>query len=331
MQVTFLIGLACLGLAIGVFAGGSETPVIGTLLPLLFGLIGGASGFFVIGLDLSQTDSAKKLSLLGFSLIVFTIPTILSSIYMTLLRTHTSFADLLPATTISDEQVSLPEIYETAPSEYLRLILLRNKMSLVAIPRTEQATIFQNLSNQPDPAAIVSMKDIAARLSKLCASISLTLLDHTKLIKQNVEQSEYYGRVNRQTIEFLYYCVMVKDFEVPEDVESIYGAQFAAKLERIERFKNYIEEIFGDEEWLWNADSDSMAMDMSKLRLLAEKLHHAGLFVRKSDVESLESYLEAYTVYANESQALRELQELLSPGQDTPGFAIQSQIPEGRI
>ena len=35
-----------LGLAIGWFAGLSSSPVVGTLLPLLFGLFGGAGGFY---------------------------------------------------------------------------------------------------------------------------------------------------------------------------------------------------------------------------------------------------------------------------------------------
>ena len=38
----YMLGFALLGGAVGFFAGSSQSPVIGTLLPLLFGLIGGA-------------------------------------------------------------------------------------------------------------------------------------------------------------------------------------------------------------------------------------------------------------------------------------------------
>jgi len=42
------IAFALTGLLIGFVTGLSETPVVGTLLPLLFTLIGGGAGFFAI-------------------------------------------------------------------------------------------------------------------------------------------------------------------------------------------------------------------------------------------------------------------------------------------
>lgn len=51
----YMLGFALLGGAVGYFAGSSQSPVIGTILPLLFGLIGGASGLYLAKIDLEDT------------------------------------------------------------------------------------------------------------------------------------------------------------------------------------------------------------------------------------------------------------------------------------
>jgi hypothetical protein len=59
------IAFALLGLSVGVFAGLSNSQVIGVLLPLLFGLIGGANGIYLSQVDLNKTGDRRRLSLIG--------------------------------------------------------------------------------------------------------------------------------------------------------------------------------------------------------------------------------------------------------------------------
>lgn len=42
------ISFATTGLLIGFVAGESQTAIVGTLLPLLFGVVGGGAGFFAV-------------------------------------------------------------------------------------------------------------------------------------------------------------------------------------------------------------------------------------------------------------------------------------------
>jgi hypothetical protein len=67
----FLIGFGLVGLAVGYLAGSSNSPVLSTLLPLLFGLIGGAGGFYLSGVDFSLPQTLARLRLLGIALTVF--------------------------------------------------------------------------------------------------------------------------------------------------------------------------------------------------------------------------------------------------------------------
>src|SRR5262245_1183186 len=51
----YLAGFVSVGWAIGVYSGWSASPVVATLLPLLFALIGGASGLFLATTDLASS------------------------------------------------------------------------------------------------------------------------------------------------------------------------------------------------------------------------------------------------------------------------------------
>jgi hypothetical protein len=61
----FLISFTLTGFAAGYFMGMSETPVVATLLPLLFGLIGGGGVIFLVKADLSQSASRGRVSVLA--------------------------------------------------------------------------------------------------------------------------------------------------------------------------------------------------------------------------------------------------------------------------
>src|SRR6266567_638808 len=77
----FLIGLGLVGLTVGYLAGSSRSPVIGTLLPLLFGLIGGVGGFYLGSVDFSSPQTPARLRLLDIALTVFVLPLLFGSAY----------------------------------------------------------------------------------------------------------------------------------------------------------------------------------------------------------------------------------------------------------
>jgi hypothetical protein len=77
--LAYWTGLGLAGAAVGYFVGFSESPVIATLLPLLFGVLG-TGGIVVVGkADLQQVNSRDKLKRVGIGLSVFSLTIILSS------------------------------------------------------------------------------------------------------------------------------------------------------------------------------------------------------------------------------------------------------------
>lgn len=71
----YIIGVAATGVVVGMFVGLSDSPVVGALLPLLFTLIAGGSGLYVV----FSGDSGKA-RLLGTSLVAFTFAVAISAV-----------------------------------------------------------------------------------------------------------------------------------------------------------------------------------------------------------------------------------------------------------
>lgn len=67
--VLLVAGMGSLGLVAGLFAGLSKTPVVGTVLTVLFGLVAVGSGFLVAKGEKVTADSAWRLGLLGACLV----------------------------------------------------------------------------------------------------------------------------------------------------------------------------------------------------------------------------------------------------------------------
>jgi hypothetical protein len=64
-------GLGFVGAATGFFAGASNTPIVGTLLLLLFGLIGGTGGLYLASADLTSPSTGWRIRWLGTALTFF--------------------------------------------------------------------------------------------------------------------------------------------------------------------------------------------------------------------------------------------------------------------
>ena len=62
----YAVGVGSVGFIVGYLAGGSASPVVSELLPLVFALVGGASGIAVAKADLTNLHDTARLAALGF-------------------------------------------------------------------------------------------------------------------------------------------------------------------------------------------------------------------------------------------------------------------------
>ena len=64
----YLLGLVAVAAAGGSLAGASSSPIVSTLLPLMFALIGGTGGVYLVSADLNVPEASWRLKWLGRSL-----------------------------------------------------------------------------------------------------------------------------------------------------------------------------------------------------------------------------------------------------------------------
>lgn len=143
--VLYGVSFALLGLCVGLFAGLSHSPVIGVLLPLLFGLIGGANGLYLARADFTNKQDRRRLGLLGLMLSVFLIFVLGGSLYGILVRTGSGLSGLLlhfqPESDSTTHLVTLADIDTLDTSTALELALLRYRLSRLGVGVKEQKMI----------------------------------------------------------------------------------------------------------------------------------------------------------------------------------------------
>lgn len=138
----YLMGLGTFGIAIGFFAGLSSTPIIAVLLPLIFGLIGGAGGFYLAQADISTDQGQRRLGLLGQALAVFSLAVVVATAYAVLVRTGQGVTSLLPA--IDTPKAPVKETFDftgIAPDHSLALVALRRRLQVLGATPEEQEQV----------------------------------------------------------------------------------------------------------------------------------------------------------------------------------------------
>lgn len=126
----YIIGIGFIGIAVGYFVALSNSPVIATLIPLIFGLLGGSSGLLLVRINSNEESSYTKLKYIGISFIVFSVAVISSSWYaLEISSRHTNF---------SEYSLSIEDI---KPDFTLDLLVLRKKMQLLGATSHEQKVV----------------------------------------------------------------------------------------------------------------------------------------------------------------------------------------------
>lgn len=167
-KVTYIFGMAVLGAGIGYFVTLSRSPVVAVLLPLLFGLIAGAGGFFLTREDLTQETGRERLAMLGICIMVLVGATILTSIGVFFVR----------GSTLTPELSAVPGYKTLEPREQLALVEMRLLATLLGASDKEKMQLLSTAAEKrpelsPDQPELVASKLNRVRTALLPAAQQL--------------------------------------------------------------------------------------------------------------------------------------------------------------
>jgi hypothetical protein len=136
----YLCGLLVVGFVAGFFAGLSQTPVVGVLLPLLFALVGGTGGLYLANANFDSTVGLHRMSLLGRALCAFSLACLAGAgggIIVRVVPSHLSSNSESIGQAIGEEALKLK------PDEVLQLLALRERLSLLGLSWEESKNVLK--------------------------------------------------------------------------------------------------------------------------------------------------------------------------------------------
>jgi hypothetical protein len=125
-----IVGMGALGALIGLFVAWSASPLAQTALPLIFGLIGGASGFSVTQMDVTKPANISKLTLLGQTLAAFSLACMIGVVVG---------VAVLPKLIALKNPRHDTELADKTPETIIERIILRKKLELAGASEDEIA------------------------------------------------------------------------------------------------------------------------------------------------------------------------------------------------
>ena len=138
----FIFGMASLGVLIGLFVAWSASPIAQIALPLIFGIIGGASGFSVTTMDVTKPNNVSKLKLLGQSLAAFSLACIVGVVVGIAIRPTLNAFD--------SPRHNIELAGDKKPETMIKQIVLRKKLELVGASEDEIASLLSHIEASGD-------------------------------------------------------------------------------------------------------------------------------------------------------------------------------------
>jgi len=178
--VSYLLGLASVGFVAGFFAGGSGSPVVGIVLPLIFGLLGGGSGLLVAKVSLYNRADTQKLAVLGLSLFCFSFSLWGGSLLGSSSRTGQTVKQLLAPDQFNDSSITNSE----SAGEAVALAVLHARLRALGVSDAAIESILKKgakeLSNKQKG---IPKNEIKKLISEINQAISTIKEDSTEGLK----------------------------------------------------------------------------------------------------------------------------------------------------
>jgi hypothetical protein len=154
----YLMGFAGIGLLTGLFTGMSNSPVVATLLPLLFSLIVGTGGAYLASADFRSELGRLRFRLIGVALTSFSVTCLAASLYGVSLRTGSTLYEFLPFRTADSDPAPLPDPSRLPPAHAMRLAILRAELEAIGVPTKEQSLLLARFVSLPESKSSIYMR-----------------------------------------------------------------------------------------------------------------------------------------------------------------------------
>jgi hypothetical protein len=242
-----MLGFALLGGAVGFFAGSSQSPVIGTLLPLLFGLIGGASGLYLARVDLNESMTRIRLVVIGKSISCFIICTLVFSVYGVSLRTGRSLWSFFSVDILKPEKhFKLPSSIQSDPKKAIGLAMLRTRIRALGVSSEEERFILEQAARLAETEEYAS-PDAVKSLLRLVTLARRAKVYMSKAVNEKPDSSEMkaLGRSFRssETLHDYLYAYESDYKKWSEMIENGEKIPIAFVRHRIQGFQDTIEKL----------------------------------------------------------------------------------------
>lgn len=169
------LGLFLICSFIGFSVGLSASPVIATLLPLIFSVLGGASGLYIAKGNFFQPEFQLKMRIMGGYLATLSVGIMLGSVYGIALRTGAPLASFLPNVSKEKNSQLDPLIplggAQVQPAHFLEIAALRRRLSGLGVPAEEIAPILEIAWQEIQ--SLSDRSDIADKLQKISDTASI--------------------------------------------------------------------------------------------------------------------------------------------------------------
>ena len=142
----YVLACSMLGVGIGYFVGSSQSPVVTVLLPLLFGLLGGAGTFHMLQMDATSETSVDRHRYLAKAMVLFVILCFVGTAYGALVRTGATVSKLLPMQIFIKQKSNLPGLDESSLHEAMELVLIRARLQALGVSPDELKNILRKAS-----------------------------------------------------------------------------------------------------------------------------------------------------------------------------------------
>jgi hypothetical protein len=222
----YLMGLVAVAAAGGFLAGASGSPVVATVLPLLFALIAGTGGVYLVTADLTAPETSWRLKWLGRSLASFGASFLLCAIIGAIARIE--FHDVGSKAKISD-------LGFMTVQDGLQLAALRAKLEILNSSIADQRVILslaaQELKNERSPIEAARVRDLEEQSRE-----ALDVLAAARKVNApaNADVEEDLKGLEDSLENFIHSAAAWRDVGMPHDIYSIYHNSLWFRLGQFE-------------------------------------------------------------------------------------------------